>query len=138
MGKFPRLLLLAILAVTATCASGQPKERITLAQMESMFQNLRTKTPLNADGDLLWGYFFMDPREEKLRPVAGELSKAGYRVVDFHLSQDGKTHVLEVQKIERHTAQTLHERNQEFYRLAEKYGIQSYDGMDVGPVPQLK
>lgn len=118
--------------------SGSPKERITLAQMEAMFHNMRTKTPLNVDGELLWGYFFMDPQEAKLRPVADDLAKAGYRVVDFHLSRDGRTHVLEVQKIERHTPQTLHQRNQEFYRLAEKYGIQSYDGMDVGAVPQLK
>jgi hypothetical protein len=138
MGKFLRLLLLAILAVTATCASAQPKERITLAQMESMFQNMRTKTPLAVDGELLWGYFFTDPQQAKLKPVADELAKAGYRVVDFHLSQDGRTHVLEVQKIERHTPQTLHQRNQELYRLSDKYGIQSYDGMDVGPVPQLK
>jgi hypothetical protein len=126
----------------ATCAVAQsttaPKERITFEQMEAMFHNMRTKTPLNVDGELLWGYFFMDPQEAKLRPVADELAKSGYRVVEFHLSRDGRTHVLEVQKIERHTAQTLHARNEEFYRLAEKHGIQSYDGMDVGPVPQLK
>jgi len=28
----------------------------------------------------------------------------------------------------------LHARNAEFYQLAEKFELESYDGMDVGPV----
>jgi hypothetical protein len=40
-----------------------------------------------------------------------------------------------VEKIEAHTAKSLNERNLEFYSFAEKYSIQSYDGMEVGPLP---
>jgi hypothetical protein len=35
---------------------------------------------------------------------------------------------------ERHTPETLDERNQEFYRLASRFNLDSYDGMDVGPI----
>ena len=133
-----RVLLLAVPVVIATTAIAatalaQARPRITLSQMEKMFQNMRAKTKWNVDGDLLWGYFFMDPQPEKLRPLADELSAAGYRVVNLYPSRDGGTHVLHVEKIETHTPQSLHERNTEFYRLAEKFGVASYDGMDVGP-----
>src|SRR3989442_1396769 len=127
-----RFVVLALFAVIATQSFAQGRPRITLAQMEEMFQNIRAKTKWNVDADLLWGYFFMDPQQEKLGPVADELSKAGYRVVNLHPSRNGRTYVLHVEKVETHTPQSLNERNMEFYRLAEKFGIASYDGMDVG------
>jgi len=101
---------------------------------QEMFQGIRSKTSWNADGDLLWGYFFMDPQQEKLKPLAAALAAAGYRVASIGPSQDGRTHVLHVEKVETHTPQSLNERNIEFYRLAEKYGVATYDGMDIGPV----
>jgi hypothetical protein len=135
-----RAVLLAVLcAATYAIAQSSVTPRrpmITLAQLEDMFQNMRAKTKWNVDGDLLWGYFFTDPQPEKLRPVADELTKGGYRFVNLYLARSGKTHVLHVEKVETHTPQSLHERNLEFYRLADKHGIASYDGMDVGPVPQ--
>jgi len=132
------LLVLVALTVTAAIAQSSSTPRrpaITLAQLEDMFQNMRAKTQWNVDGDLLWGYFFADPQPEKLRPVADELTGLGYRYVDLYQARGGKTHVLHVEKVETHTPRSLHERNTEFYRLAEKYGIVSYDGMDVGPAP---
>lgn len=107
---------------------------ITLESLEEMFANIRAKTKWNIDGDLLWGYFFDDPNPEKLRPVAEELKKVGYRFVDLYPSDDKTTYILHVEKVEQHTPRSLYARNREFYSLAEKYGIESYDGMDVGPV----
>jgi len=109
---------------------------ITLQALDEMFGNIRTKTKWNIDGDLVWGYFFFDRRQEKLRLLGQELQKSGYRLVNLYPSDDRTTYVLHVEKIEHHTPQTLHARNQEFYRLAEQNGIDSYDGMDVGPVLQ--
>jgi hypothetical protein len=34
--------------------------------------------------------------------------------------------------VEKHSPETLYDRNAEFYKLAEKFGLESYDGMDVG------
>lgn len=41
---------------------------------------------------------------------------------------------LHVEKPEQHTVDSLDARNKEFAALATKYGIEGYDGMDVGPV----
>ena len=109
---------------------------ITLDDLREMFTNMRRDAPWNADGDLLWGYFFTDRNPEKLQPVAERLSTAGYRVVRLYPTDDGSTHFLHVERVETHTPESLHARNQEFYALASEIGIESYDGMDVGPVVQ--
>ncbi len=98
-----------------------------------MFANMRREAPWNMDGDLLWGYFFTDPDPKKLQPVAERLSTAGYRIVKVYLTDDGSTHFLHVERVETHSAKSLHARNAEFYALASEFGIESYDGMDVGP-----
>jgi hypothetical protein len=82
----------------------------------------------------LWGYFFADKTPEKLEPVKKELIKNGYHFVDPYPTDDRSTFFLHVEKIEHHTPQSLHQRNLTFYKLADKYQIESYDGMDVGPV----
>ena len=38
------------------------------------------------------------------------------------------------EKIEIHNSQSLNKTNDEFYILAHQNGLDSYDGMDVGPV----
>jgi len=134
-----RNFLLSLLALAVSSAIAQPKgnsRMITRQALEEMFGNMRAKTKWNIDGDLLWGYFFFDRRQEKLSLLGQELQKSGYRLVNLYPSDDRSTYVLHVEKIEHHTPQTLHARNQEFYRLAEQNGIDSYDGMDVGPVLQ--
>jgi hypothetical protein len=108
--------------------------KITLEALEEMFQSIQRKGDWNTDAALLWGYFFTDPDPAKLRPVADDLALRGYRVVDIYPTANGSTTFLHVERIERHTPTSLHERNAEFYALAERFGIESYDGMDVGPI----
>ena len=107
---------------------------ITLDTVQKMFGSMRRDAPWNIDGDLLWGYFFTDPDQQQLDAVARRLVKAGYRKVSIYLTEDGSASVLHVERVETHTPDTLHARNQELYRLAAEVGISSYDGMDVGPV----
>jgi Regulator of ribonuclease activity B len=137
-----RTLLLTIIFVAscppAFAQSSAPcplPHSITIAKLESMFKNMRSNTKWNVDGELLWGYFFNDPDPKKLQPVADELTAAGYTFVDIHQAKDGPIYFLHVEKVETHTLQSLNLRNQEFYRLAERRCIASYDGMDVGPAP---
>jgi hypothetical protein len=109
---------------------------ITLEQLNHMFDNMRANPgskKWDLDGDLLWGYFFTDPNPKKLQPVADYLTKNGYRFVNIYPTDDKKTYFLHVEKIEHHTPESLNVRNQDFYKLAEKYYLESYDGMDVGP-----
>ena len=142
--RIVRTTLLAILCL-AVVSSGSaadtpqpPKDRITLQQLEDMFAAMRAKTKWRLDGNMLWGYFFTDPNPKKLEPVAQQLATDGYRIVGTHQTKDGDHYILHVERVETHTPKSLDARNQEFYRLAAKFGIASYDGMDVGPVTTPK
>jgi hypothetical protein len=108
---------------------------IELEKLEQMFANIRAKTSWNIDGPMLWGYFFTDPSEEKLQNAAVHLKSQGYRFVGTHETDDGNTRFLHVERIEVQSPQTLFARNEQLYELADRFGLESYDGMDVGPAP---
>ena len=129
-----RSLFIALLFAPLTLIA-QTQRRIQPTQLEAMFANMRAKTKWNVDGPLLWGYFFLDPSEPKLEQAANELGATGYRVVGVKKVDGKDLHRLHVERIEVHTPLTLNERNNELYAFAEKRGIASYDGMDVGPAP---
>lgn len=99
-----------------------------------MFSAMRAKAPWDVDGPLLWGYFFLDASREKLEQAASELKGKDYRIVDIEPGKRG-LFKLHVEKVETHTPASLDACNQNFYALAERYGI-AYDGMDVGPVQE--
>lgn len=111
---------------------------ITLDSLEQMFDNIQANTDWDMSEPMLWGYFFTDRSEEKLRTVAPLLEEQGYRYVDLFIPEldegEEEYFFLHVEKEEIHTPQSLHQRNQHFYALAERYELDSYDGMDVGPV----
>jgi hypothetical protein len=107
--------------------------KIPLEKLENVFRGMRAQTPWNVDGPLLWGYFFTDPDDTKLSIAAAELSSSGYRVVKLYRTDDGSTFFLHVERVEHHTPASLDARNQQLYDLAERHGLASYDGMDVGP-----
>jgi hypothetical protein len=121
-----------VLLASSGAALSQTSQRIQLAQLEQMFADMRARAPWYVDGPLLWGYFFFDANEQKLKRAAEELEKSGYRVVGLE-RVDRRLFRLHVERVEAHTPQSLHARNNEFYALAERLGIASYDGMDVGP-----
>ena len=106
--------------------------KITLTQVQDLFLQMRGQPELAVDAPLLWGYFFTDRDAARLKPLADYLVSLGYRVVEIHPS-DGSTYFLHVERVEKHTATSLHERNTSFYALASRFGVETYDGMDVGP-----
>ncbi len=128
--------LFATLVSDPQVALAQPKQRIELAQLQAMFSNMRAKAPWNVDGPLLWGYFFFDPSSTKLNQAASELQAAGYKLVSIKEVPGQGSFRLHVEKVEVHSPESLHTRNGELYLLAEKHGLASYDGMDVGPARQ--
>ena len=107
---------------------------ITLQQLRDMFSNMRAQTKWDVDGDMLWGYFFTDPDSKKLEPLAERLASSGYRVVSIYETDDKSTHFPHLERVETHSPKTLHARNGEFERLADEFGLECYDGMDVGPI----
>jgi hypothetical protein len=111
---------------------------ITRAEIERMFEGMAKETDWNVAGPLLWGYFFTDAIPDRLRQVAPLLEAQGYRVVDLYLSDKDEAGEadewwLHVEKVEAHTPESLHARNQSLYAFATEHGLGSYDGMDVGP-----
>ena len=107
---------------------------IPLSDLEAMFENIREKSKWDTEADLLWGYFFTDPDPDKLKPLADRLTQNGYRFVDIYETDDSSTWFLHVEKIETHSPVSLFQRNAQFYRIADEFCIESYEGMDVGPV----
>jgi len=103
---------------------------ITKAQLESMFANIAEKTDWDLSGPMLWGYFFKNPTQAALTPVADELEAQGYTLVGI-LEDEGQWW-LHVEQVEPHTIDSLLQRNEGFYALADKFKVE-YDGMDVGP-----
>ena len=86
---------------------------------------------------MLWGYFFTDADPEKLEKAAEALDEMGYDVVEIFQSEDDEDpsitdYVLHVERIEPHTPKSLFERNNELMAFAEKFGLESFDGVDVG------
>jgi hypothetical protein len=112
---------------------------ITHESLVEMFENIEADTEWDMSKPMLWGYFFTDADRAKLEKVAPLLEKEGYRFVDIFLSDKEEPNEsdlwwLHVEKEEVHTPDTLHERNRILYEFAADHQLDSYDGMDVGPV----
>ena len=112
--------------------------RIPRSTIDEMFAKIRAQTDWPIDSDMLWGYFFTDTDRAKLERAGRALEEAGYRFVGILApdpdDDDQETLYLHVERIETHTAESLHARNTELYALAGALGLATYDGMDVGPV----
>lgn len=138
------LITFLLLQINSTQAqggnmNGVPGKSITIEKLQEMFDNIKKDTKWNITGDMLWGYFFTHNEPQLLEDVADQLENKGYRKVSIYLSEkdeqdDPDQFWLHIEKIETHTPESLDARNDEFYIFAHKHNIDSYDGMDVGPV----
>ena len=104
-----------------------------------MFNNIKEQGQWDIAKPLLWGYFFTDSNPEKLETLLPKLQNMGYKEVGiFQANKEDPKETdlfyLHVEKLEIHDSYSLDKRNDEFYNLSSKEGIDSYDGMDVGPV----
>ena len=114
---------------------------ISREAVENMFSAMRAEGSFAVDGPLLWGFFFTDPDPSKLEAAAASLARMGYRLVDIYPAADDSDDAdhnwwLHVERVEHHTVDTLDARNNELAAFASRHGLDSYDGMDVGPVGQ--
>jgi hypothetical protein len=113
---------------------------ISFGILQDMFANIAADTDWDMNGPMLWGYFFVDRSREKLESVVPELEQEGYRLVDIHVPDLGEGEeeyfLLHVEKEEIHSPESLHERNRLLGAFSDRYGLDRYDGMDVGPIKQ--
>ncbi|MEO8002749.1 MAG: ribonuclease E inhibitor RraB [Arenimonas sp.] len=139
MSRIAPVLFLSAFLLCSCSQASEPKSMITKDQLQEMFADMAQKTKWDMSKDMLWGYFFTDESKSELQSVVPLLTAQGYRFVDIYLSDkddpsDPDVWWLHVEKVETHSPGSLHKRNQELYRFAEEHALDSYDGMDVGPV----
>jgi len=125
---------LAMVLASASASAQTVNPPISRDQLEVMFKGMRTNTPWDVDGSLLWGYFFTDRAKAPLESAAAVLVSQGYRLVEIRRNGPAAW-LLHVEKVEHHTVDSLDTRNAEFRAFASDRGLGSYDGMDVGPPP---
>lgn len=110
----------------------------TREQLVEMFDGMAKNTSWDLSKAMLWGYFFTDGSKVKLENVVPLLEKQGYHFVSIYLSDkdnpnDPDLWWLHVEKVEVHTPDSLNRRNKALEKFAVEQGLDSYDGMDVGP-----
>ena len=111
---------------------------IELEALQEMFANIADGAKWDMSKPMLWGYFFTDQSREKLVGAANLLASDGYSFVDIFVPdlEEGEAEYffLHLEREEVHSAESLHERNLQLYAFAERHGLDTYDGMDVGPI----
>ena len=107
-----------------------------------MFENIADRGEWDMSQPMLWGYFFTNGDEAALRAAVPALQDDQYEFVEIYQSEkddpgDDDLWWLHVQRIEVHTVDSLAARNERLTEFASRHGIDSYDGMDVGPAPTV-
>lgn len=112
--------------------------------IEDMFNQIRLMedAPFDVDKECLWTYFLLDADRNLLEEVGEALEQEGFiydGILDPVVSEDdpeGEPHYfyLQVSRVECHSVESLLALNEWFYEIADYYGLEGYDGMDVGAV----
>ena len=120
--------------------SDVPGKNINITHVNMMFDNIKKNTNWNTSADLRWSYYFSHNNRSQLEKAQAKLEAKGYRFVDLNISEDDDefapigSYYLQVDKIETHSPTSLDKRNDEFFIFANELGLDSYGGMDAGPV----
>jgi hypothetical protein len=109
-------------------------ETITLAQLQEMFAGLHSETDWNLDGEMLWGYYFTAAAPEILEKLAEKLEARDFDAVEITKSEDEPVFILQVQRIEKHTPESLFALNAQLEEVVAQFEGVEYDGMDVDPI----
>ena len=107
--------------------------------LQGMFDSISENTDWDMSGDMLWGYFFTDSDRSNLEQAAPLLAEMGYTVNSIYLADKETAGELDlwwlhVEKIETHSVDSLGKTNLILYDFAKEHRLDSYDGMDVGPI----
>jgi len=92
------------------------------------------KNPWDLNGDLLWGYYFTNGAKWPLRFDAWALGLLGYKTVAIDRDEKKDFWWLHVEKVERHTLDSMASRNVRLSWFGRVVGFSVYDGWDVGQV----
>ena len=109
---------------------------ITKETVTDFFNDLDQKGDFDYSMPLLWGFFFLSSNLKQLKSLGTELEFKGYSFVDvFEAEMESKNepqeYYLHLERVEIHSIASILERNEELYKVADKYSVE-YDGFDVG------
>jgi len=107
--------------------------------LQEMFDGIAEAGEWDMSEPMMWGYFFTHSNKDSLARVVPLLRARDYEFVDLYQGdKDDPSDVdlwwLHVQRVEAHSVDSLFARNEQLYEFATEHGLDSYDGMDVGPV----
>lgn len=125
-------IFISILTICTSCKSQTSSSaRSNDAEFNNTIFDQMEAQGVDTKQKLLYGYFFFDKNKKKLELLKNELIKQTYQFVSNDKT-DKAEYMLNVEKVEVHTRQSLLEREQSLRQLATKFNISSYDGFDVG------
>jgi hypothetical protein len=110
-----------------------PKDK----QLTYIFDQMKRETKWQPEkNDMLWGYLFTDKNKTNLEKAANKLKAQGYTIKEIRKDEEKDFFWLHMEKIEKHTVDSLQDRNKTLNTFAQENGIESYDGWDVGPIKE--
>jgi hypothetical protein len=102
---------------------------IVKTDIEKYFSELQEDATLNLNQALSWGFFFTSKEKEKLEKAKELFLKEEYDFVEIvPFSGD---YYLHLEKVETNNVDTLYKRCSDLNELAEKFGIDKFNGFDV-------
>lgn len=113
----------------------------TASQIEGIkeiFAEAKREDNWNTDEAMLYSYYFVDKDADKLDGLGVALEEKDFDYIGVYELGDDETDestgefLLHIDKVEQHTPESLAQRNVEFQKLADEYGIQTYDGWEFG------
>jgi hypothetical protein len=139
MNPFRAWVFVIALSLGTALSDAQEQQMISREQLQEMFDSMSRTPGWDPSKEMVWGYFFTHSSRPPLERAAQLLAAQGYTVVDIYLADkesDNEPDLwwLHAEKIETHTVASLDARNHLLYRFADEQALDSYDGMDVGPV----
>jgi len=104
----------------------------TLLKIDDFFKHIENTNELDLTKDLSWGYYFSNSNKaglEKMKNIL--LFEEDYSFAEIVKMQDDNKFYLHMEKIEKHTKDSLLERSRLLNNIAKKYNVDSYDGFDA-------
>jgi hypothetical protein len=140
--KSLNIVALTILLLVLQAGCGKETPMIDW-ELQEMFDTISENTDWDMSGDMLWGYFFTDTDRSDLERAAPFLEEMGYSFGSIYLADketpnDPDFWWLHVEKIETHSVESLDRTNLILYEFAKRHDLDSYDGMDVGPISDTR
>lgn len=109
-----------------------------IAGIKEIFDEARREDNWNLDEPMLYSFYFVDEDAEKLDKLGEKLEKDGYDFIGIYELGDDETeeatgeYLLHIDRTEKHTPESLAQRNVEFQKLADENEIKTYDGWEFG------